>query len=218
MNATCNGIQCKPCINTIVVKDCHTTDCAYCKDDLGVTITNDHLSTTNNNSNEGVLSGSISGLDPNKIKKITIELVYFNTEQTNDPECANCAENQSWGNFSPPANTGFNGFGAPVLNSGNFGRLWTWFSKTDKGCDDGTSGGGANPGGSNNSPGSGADKNYPPTNPTGNSFSLPISLPPCGGIIKICIRYTFYDFCCHACEVIKCYEIERKTVKSNSNK
>jgi hypothetical protein len=52
--------------------------------------------------------------------------------------------------------------------------------------------------------------------PKGNSFSLPIAVPPgpalscCGDKIKICIRYTWWDYCCHACDVIKCYEIERK--------
>jgi hypothetical protein len=46
-------------------------------------------------------------------------------------------------------------------------------------------------------------------------FILPIAVPEmnsldcCGDKITICIRYTFYDFCCQACEVIKCYEITR---------
>ena len=48
------------------------------------------------------------------------------------------------------------------------------------------------------------------------NFILPIAVPEmstlscCGDVIKICIRYTYYDFCCHACEVIKCYEIKRE--------
>ena len=49
-----------------------------------------------------------------------------------------------------------------------------------------------------------------------NTFSLPIAVPPgsslkcCGDKIKVCIRYTIWDFCCHACDIVKCYEIERK--------
>jgi hypothetical protein len=56
----------------------------------------------------------------------------------------------------------------------------------------------------------------PPPPPPGPNFNLPIAVPEmnslgcCGDVIKICIRYTFYDFCCHACEVIKCYTIKRE--------
>jgi hypothetical protein len=200
------------------------------------------------------LSGVLSGLDPNKVKKVTIELVYFNIVQTGDSNCAKCAENKEWGNFVPPANHSLGGYSNPVLNGGNFGREWTWISTSDKQCNDGGGNGGDAGGGHNgagkagcatcgaaantgngtppvpNSNGGaiGPDKIANPGPiiidpgggiPKGNSFSLPIAVPGgsslscCGDKIKICIRYTWWDFCCHACDVIKCYEIERKPVK-----
>lgn len=217
---------------------------------LGVTITGDKLTTVSSSSNEVTLSGVLNGLDPNKVKKVTIELVYFNIIQTGDSNCAKCAENKEWGNFVPPASHSLSGFANPVLTGGNFGREWTWLSTSDKQCNDGGDGGGghneagkagcincatvATPGNrtpptpDSNGGALGTDKitnpgpviiDPGPGIPKGNSFSLPIAVPGgpslscCGDKIKICIRYTWWDFCCHACDVIKCYEIERKPVK-----
>jgi hypothetical protein len=218
------------------------TDTLQCACDpcrtLGVEIKNDKLTIISNSSNEITLSGTLSGLDPNKVKKITMELVYFNITQTGDSNCAKCAQNKEWGNFIPPASYSFNGFGNPVLNGGNFGRLWTWISTSEKVCNDGTTGGGHNgenklacdncgtmpsPNNKNIAPEQNQNANIiiqPGTGiPKGNGFSLPIALPPgsslscCGDKIQVCIRYTWWDFCCHACDVIKCYEIERKPAK-----
>ena len=222
---------------TEVETDTLNCPCDPCRS-MGVSVTGDKLTTVSNSSNEVTLSGVLSGLDPNKVKKVTIELVYFNITQTGDSNCAKCAGNKEWGNFTPPANHSLGGFSNPVLIGGNFGREWTWVSTMDKACGDAGNGGGvghengkvagcvtcgtaSNPINNNNNneknangapiiidPGGGV--------PKANSFSLPIAVPPgpslscCGDKIKICIRYTWWDFCCHACDVIKCYEIERK--------
>ncbi len=228
---------------TEVETDTLNCPCDPCRT-LGVTVTGDKLTTISSSSNEVTLSGVLNGLDPNKVKKVTIELVYFNITQTGDSNCAKCAENKEWGNFVPPASHSLNGFGTPVLNGGNFGREWTWLSTLDKACNE-TGGGTGDGGGHDNGKiagcatcGSAANptnnKNTGPPDqnpnnniigpgtgpgtglPKGNSFSLPIAVPPgpalscCGDKIKICIRYTWWDYCCHACDVIRCYEIERK--------
>jgi hypothetical protein len=210
--------------------------CDPCRS-MGVSVTGDKLTTVSNSSNEVTLSGVLSGLDPNKVKKVTIELVYFNITQTGDSNCAKCAENKEWGNFIPPANQSLGGFSNPVLNGGNFGREWTWISTMDKACGDAGNGGGvghdngkaigcatcgtvSNPinNNNNNETANGVPVIIDPGGgiPKANSFSLPIAVPPgpslscCGDKIKICIRYTWWDFCCHACDVIRCYELERK--------
>ena len=224
---------------TEVETDTLNCPCDPCRS-MGVTVTGDKLTTISNSSNEVTLSGTLTGLDPNKVKKVTIELVYFNITQTGDSNCAKCAENKEWGNFIPPANHSLNGFSNPVLNGGNFGREWAWMSTMDKACNDGGPGGGhdngkvagcatcgtaPNPTNNNNNNNAKNVTGEPNNNiiidpgggiPKGNGFSLPIAVPPgptlscCGDKIKICIRYTWWDFCCHACDVIKCYEIERK--------
>jgi|GEM_PF-1237067 len=218
------------------------TDTLQCPCDpcriLDVEVKDDKL-TTVSSSNEITLSGILSGLDPNKVKKVTIELVYFNITQTGDSNCAKCAQNKEWGNFIPPASHSFGGFSNPVLNAGNFGRLWTWISKSEKVCNDGGTGDGGHNDGTKASCATCGSTPVPdnrnvapdpnqkaniiiqpgPGIPKGNGFSLPIAIPGgpalscCGDKIKICIRYTWWDFCCHACDVIKCYEIERKPIK-----
>jgi hypothetical protein len=204
--------------------------CDPCKT-LGVSVAEEKL--TISGSDLVNVSGMLNGLDPNKIKKLTIELVYFNITQTGDSNCAKCAENKQWGNFVPPAVSSFNGFGPSVLNGAAFGREWTWISTINKNCDETTGGGGTGtghdqgkvacatcPGGEISVPTDRSAKTtiIQPNNPgiPQNSFSLPISVPPanslncCGDKIKVCIRFTWWDFCCHACDLIKCYEIERK--------
>lgn len=235
--------QANPLLNTASSYTCDTLHCACdpCKT-LGVTIKNDKLTTTGNTSGQILLSGMLSGLNPNVVKKITMELVYYNIEQTGDSNCAKCAENREWGNFIKPASFSFAGFNPGMLNGVNFGREWTWLTTIKKDCEDGHGDGHGDGGGNNGNPkaycatcGTGVppgdprnnnakiaspggviiDPNPNPT-PKQNSFSLPIAVPPgsslkcCGDKIKICIRYTVWDFCCHACDIIKCYEIERK--------
>jgi hypothetical protein len=231
-DATDNAIT-----ETEVETDTLQCACDPCRT-LGVTVQNDKLTSVSSASNQVILSGTLAGLDPNKVSKVTMELVYFNITQTGDTACAKCAKNIEWGNFVPPAAHAFAGFNNPILNGGNFGRLWTWFSKVQKDCN--SSGGGT---GTGHDDGTGQSKKAcetcgtrPPADnapanekiaiggpiehqpPVGklNNFSLPIAVPAgssldcCGDKIVICIRYTWWDFCCHACEVIKCYEIERK--------
>ena len=222
--------QANPTLNTAATFICDTLTCACdpCLD-MGVTIRNDTLVTKATTSNEITINGVLNGLDPAKVKKLTIELVYFNITQTGDKACAKCAVNKEWGNFVPPPTAAFAGFGTGTLNANNFGRLWTWNSTTQKEC--GSTGGGTGDTGDGTGVGN-------PGQPTGNkslqpnnviiigppvsklnSFSLPIALPAgsalscCGDKIKVCIRFTWWDFCCHACDIIKCYEIERKPTK-----
>lgn len=232
--------QANPTLNTAATFICDTLKCACdpCKD-IGVTVTNDTLSTKSFSSNEITISGVLSGLDPNKVKKVTMELVYFNIIETGDKECAKCAANKEWGNFTPPASASFTGFGNGTLNGGNFGREWTWISNVQKECNDSHGGGtGGDTGGGTGLPNNPSNAKIQANNPIGNSsitgnpnnviiiqqppvgkansFSLPISVPPgsslscCGDKIRVCIRFTVWDFCCHACDVVKCYEIERK--------
>ena len=225
--------------------------CDPCKT-MGVTLKNDTLTSTASTSGQILLSGVLNGLNPAVVKKITIELVYFNIIQTGDSNCVKCAENKEWGNFIKPSSSAFTGFGTGLLNGINFGREWTWLSTVQKDCDNhGNGGNGHGNGGVDNgnpnaglancttcgtataatsppgdprnnaakvaNPGIIIDPN-PNPNPTpkANSFSLPIAVPPgsslkcCGDKIRVCIRFTIWDFCCHACDVIKCYEIERK--------
>jgi hypothetical protein len=232
-------------INNETAWDTLKCACDPCRT-IGVTITKDTLTSTASTSGQILLSGVLSGLNPGTVKKVTMELIYFNIIQTKDSNCVKCAENKEWGNFIKPGTTAFSGFGPGILNGINFGREWTWTSTVQKECDDhgggtGHGDGTGNPAGANAKcstcgtgtvasnappePGSAAAKMAsagpiiivnPQPHPKANSFSLPIAVPPgsslncCGDKIKICIRYTVWDFCCHACDIIKCYEIERK--------
>jgi len=220
-------------------------DSLYCACDpcktMGVALKDDKLTTIDNTSSQILLSGVLTGLNANNIKKVTMELVYYDIVQTGDANCVKCAENAQWGNFIKPASAAFAGYGVGLLNGVSFGREWTWTSTIQKECG-GTGGhtdgnGGVITGTGNTAskcatcgnnganaasmqaqqmPGiGGIEMNVPlPVNP--NAFTLPIAIPPgsslkcCGDKIKICIRYTIWDFCCHACDFVKCYEIERK--------
>jgi len=199
----------------------------------------------NGNPTQVNLIGSFSGLNPNQVKKITAEIIYFNITQTKDTNCAKCVfDSKNYGNFYPPGSA-LPGYTGPVFNKPDYTRLVTWNSTIIKDCgglphDDG--GGVDNGGGNNNglNPKTGPvrldptparlstnmtierqkvgvpDNNNPLPVPQLPNFILPIAVPEmnslscCGDVIKICIRYTYYDFCCHACEVIKCYEIKRE--------
>jgi hypothetical protein len=210
--------------------------CDPCKT-MGVTVANDNISTVASQSDEVVISGVFNGLNSTLVKKVTAELIYFNDIQTGDSNCAKCAVNKEWGNFVPPATSSLTGFSSPLLNGSNFGREWTWNSTTDKACDTtGGGGGGCINCGSdaqktkssqttsgNQSANIPTGKTISPAEsigtgtPNPNGFSLPIAVPGgstlscCGDKIQVCIRYTWWDFCCHACDVVKCYTIERKT-------
>ncbi len=233
--------QALPGLNKAESFTCDSLFCACdpCKT-LGVTLKDDKLSTIAG-SGQVLLTGSLVGLNPSIVKKITMELVYFNIEQTGDSNCVKCAENKEWGNFIKPAAGSFTGYNPGVLNGINFGREWTWLTQIQKDCG-GTdhNGGGIDnptkkqtcatcgtgippaPADPSNSaskivnPGGGVIVQPWPPSAAANSFALPIAVPPgsslkcCGDKIKICIRYTVWDFCCHACDFIKCYEIERK--------
>jgi hypothetical protein len=223
---------------TAVVPIC---PCNPCKT-LGVSLKDDKLTTTATTSGQVLLSGTLVGLNPSTVKKITMELVYYNIEQTGDSNCTKCAENKEWGNFIKPSSSAFSGFNTGLLNGVVFGREWTWLTTVQKDCNgnghDDHGGGVDNPKlvagcascGTTSAKGddlkSLATKTINPGGPIIisppppviklNSFSLPIAVPPgsslkcCGDKIKICIRYTVWDFCCHACDIIKCYELERK--------
>jgi hypothetical protein len=189
------------------------------------------------------LIGSFTGLNPNLIKKVTAEIIYFNITQTKDTNCAKCVfDSKHYGNFYPPASA-LPGYTGPVFNKPDYSRLVTWNSTIIKDCGGQPHGGGD---GTGTDHGGGVEINNPTYNkalgierqtpkrdfgekvaviPDNNNpqppvplpnFILPIAVPEmstlscCGDVIKICIRYTYYDFCCHACEVIKCYEIKRE--------
>ena len=229
-------------INNETAWDTLHCECDPCKT-MGVALKEDKLTITASSSGQILLSGVLTGLNPAAIKKITMELVYFNIEQTGDSNCVKCAENREWGNFIKPASSYFSGYNPGLLNGVNFGREWTWLTTVQKECGGhADNGGGANNGNNNGGgvpkcatcgtgpvPAPGnidakisntgpviiVDPNLNPV-PKLNTFALPIAVPPgsslkcCGDKIKICIRYTIWDFCCHACDIIKCYEIERK--------
>lgn len=225
--------------DTIPLKQCI---CDPCKQ-MDVTIKNDGIKIKDGIADEATLVGQLSGLDPGKIKKLTIELVSFSIEQTGDKECSKCAENRQWGNFIAPSTAFFSGFANGSLNGGNFGREWIWLSKASKDCngDNNGNGGVGNPKNlcatcpASGKTGDDNKINIAGANPVDvvilpgpplqklNTFSLPISIPPgsslscCSDKITICIRYTWWDFCCHACDVIKCYTFERKPVKADQN-
>jgi hypothetical protein len=234
--------QANPLLNTASSYTCDTLhcECDPCKT-LGVTLKDDKLTTTASTSGQIMLSGVLSGLDPNVVKKVTMELVYYNIEQTGDSNCIKCAENKEWGNFIKPASSYLTGYNPGLLNGVNFGREWTWITTVKKDCDGHGNGGGVDTGnptgnvakcatcGTGAAPAIPVNPNSKLANPTGpiiivnpppiakaNTFNLPIAVPPgsslkcCGDKIKVCIRYTIWDFCCHACDVIRCYEIERK--------
>lgn len=231
-------------INNETAWDTLRCACDPCKT-LGVTLKNDTLTSTASTSGQVLLSGLLSGLNPNTVKKITMELVYYNIVQTGDSNCVKCAENKEWGNFIKPASAAFTGFNPGLLNGINFGREWTWTTTVQKDCDNHGNGGdhgGAvgNPNLKENCTTCGTTAPPPPPDdpnrnvaktantgpgiiipnpnpiPKANTFSLPIAVPPgsslkcCGDKITVCIRFTIWDFCCHACDVIKCYTIERK--------
>jgi len=226
-------------INNETAWDTLHCECDPCKT-MGVTLKGDKLTITASSSGQILLSGVLTGLNPANIKKITMELVYYNIEQTGDSNCVKCAENREWGNFIKPASSFFPGYNPGLLNGVNFGREWTWLTTVQKECGSYADNGGGTGNGNNNGVdvpmcatcGTGSEPPAP-ANPAAkiasttpviiigpipklNTFWLPIAVPPgsslkcCGDKIKICIRYTIWDFCCHACDIIKCYEIERK--------
>lgn len=232
------NITCRPGADTTIKLP--ACPCDPCKT-LGVTVKEDKLTTVSSTSSQVILSGTLSGLNPSTVKKITMELVYYDIKQTGDSNCAKCADNAAWGNFVKPASYYFPGYNTGILNGVNFGREWTWISTVQKDCNSGGHdgdgiGGTGTPQGTVSQKcatcgtigmeaGPKTELNIdtlravnisPPSQAPPNTFSLPIAVPPggslscCGDKIKICIRYTVWDFCCHACDIIKCYEIERK--------
>ena len=215
---------------------CPCDPCRY----MTIKVEKDSLSLPKNgNPTQVNLVGSFSGLNPNLVKKVTAEIIYFNITQTKDTNCAKCVfDSKNYGNFYPPGSA-LPGYTGPVFNKPDYTRLVTWNSTVIKDCgglphDDG--GGVDNGGGNNNGLNEKTgpirldptparisankvgipDNNNPVPAPLLPNFILPIAVPEmnslscCGDVIKICIRYTYYDFCCHACEVIKCYEIKRE--------
>ncbi len=211
--------------------DCPCEPCRY----MTVVVTKDSLTLPKNGNPMQVnLTGLFSGLNPNQVKKVTAEIIYFNITQTKDTNCAKCVfDSKYYGNFYPPASA-LPGYTGPVFNKPDYTRLITWNSTIIKDCggQPHDNGGGVDNGNPADVKALSIDRQTPkrdfgekmavpiignplpvPQQPT---FILPIAVPEmnslscCGDVIKICIRYTFYDFCCHACEVIKCYEIKRE--------
>jgi len=221
---------------TEVEADTLKCPCDPCRE-MQLVIQKDTLVTPKNGNPMQVnLTGMVTGINPNNIKKITAEIIYFNIQQTNDTNCAKCVyDSKYYGNFILPATviTGYNG---PVLNQPDYSRLITWTSTVIKECNGQPQGGGGVDHGNNGKIDPAKNVTVPkqtqgttfgekmaviggPGNPNPQpqlpNFTLPIAVPEmnslscCGDVIKICVRYTFYDFCCHACEVIRCYEIKR---------
>ncbi|HET9057521.1 MAG TPA: hypothetical protein VFN30_11815, partial [Chitinophagaceae bacterium] len=212
-------------------------ECDPCRD-MNIAIEKDSLKIPKSgNPSQLNLTGVFTGLNNNLVKKVTAEIIYFDIQQTKDKECAKCVfDSKQYGNFLLPASP-LSGYNGPVLNKPDYSRLIAWTSTIIKDCggqphNDGTGlpndGKLPTPGtinqvnkpdflGKTISPGTG-DPGNPPIDPVNGlpKFVIPISVPEanslscCGDVIKICIRYTFYDFCCHTCEVIKCYEIKRE--------
>ena len=211
--------------------DCPCDPCRY----VHIKVEKDSLTLPKNGNPVQVnLIGSFTGLNPNLVKKVTAEIIYFNITQTKDTNCAKCVfDSKNYGNFYPPAST-LPGYTGPVFNKPDYSRLVTWNSTIIKDCGGQPHGGdGTDHGDPANSKTMGIERQTPKRDfgdktaviPDNNNpqpplplpnFILPISVPEmnslscCGDVIKICIRYTYYDFCCHACEVIKCYEIKRE--------
>lgn len=181
------------------------------------------------------LIGVFTGLNPNLIKKVTAEIIFFSIAQTKDTNCAKCVfDSKSYGNFYPPASA-LPGYTGPVFNKPDYSRLVTWNSTIIKECggQPHDNGGGVDNGNPTYNKATGIERQTPKRDfgekvaviPDNNNplppvllpnFILPIAVPEmstlscCGDVIKICIRYTYYDFCCHACEVIKCYVLKRE--------
>jgi hypothetical protein len=211
--------------------DCPCDPCRY----VNIKLEKDSLVLPKNGNPVQVnLIGSLTGLNPNLIKKVTAEIIYFNITQTKDTNCAKCVfDSKSYGDFYPPA-SGLPGYTGPVFNKPDYSRLVTWNSTIIKECGGQPHGGdGTGHGDPVNNKTMGVERQTPKRDfgdkiaviPDNNNpqpplplpnFILPIAVPEmstlscCGDVIKICIRYTYYDFCCHACEVIKCYEIKRE--------
>jgi hypothetical protein len=173
---------------------------------LGVNLENDSLkASTDGHADQLDLVGLLSGLSNSEISKVTAEIIFFNIEQTGDTACGKCSYgSQQYGNFLNSSSE-FSGFDDPVLNNPDYSRLITWLSTDSRSCDEEsepelqerfTTGGGN-------------------SNEAENPFILPISVPEssslscCAENITVCVRYSFYDYCCGVCEVIKCYEINR---------
>jgi hypothetical protein len=211
--------------------DCPCDPCRY----VNIKVEKDSLTLPKNGNPLLVnLVGSFTGLNPNLVKKVTAEIIYFSITQTKDTNCAKCvSDSKSYGNFYPPASA-LPGYTAPVFNKPDYSRLVTWNSTIIKECGGQPQGGGGtdNSGSTYNNI-QGIERQTPKRDfgdkmavvPDNNiplppqqlpNFVLPVSVPEmstlgcCGDVIKICIRYTYYDFCCHACEVIRCYEIKRE--------
>jgi hypothetical protein len=218
-------------INNETAWDTLQCPCDPCRE-INVTISNDAVKPPKNGSPVQVnLVGSFIGLNANLISKVTAEIIYFNITQTEDPNCAKCVyDSRYYGNFYPPASA-LPGYTGPLFNRPDYTRLVTWNSTVFRDCGETTGGtghdGDIDPAGSTGireadvvNTNQAARKGSPVIAVPAPQlkpphFILPIAVPEmnsldcCGDKITICIRYTFYDFCCQACEVIKCYEITR---------
>jgi len=218
-------------INNETAWDTLQCPCDPCRN-INVTITNDGIKPPKNGSPVQVnLVGSFTGLNANLVRKVTAEIIYFNITQTEDPNCGKCVyDSRYYGNFYPPASA-LPGFNGPAFNQPDYTRLVTWTSSILRECGQGSGGQGGWSGTDAANPTGMAEPAAPDKGQAARAvkpgiaipqpevkppnFILPIAVPEmnsldcCGDKITICIRYTFYDFCCQACEVIKCYEITR---------
>lgn len=184
ISGICGKDTCKKCVFYFVVKDCN---CDPCKD-LKLAVQSDNI--INSSASQINLTGTFDGLNNNTIKKVTAEIISFDIQKINDSICSGCVfDSKNYGNFILPASA-INGYTGPALNKADYSRLISWNSAITKTC--------------GNAPNEGS------INPT---FNLPIAVPNSNATkcfnIKICIKFTYYDYCCKACEIIKCYEIIR---------
>jgi len=110
---------------------CPCDPCRY----MSIKVEKDSLSLPKNgNPTQVNLVGSFSGLNPNLVKKITTEIIYFNITQTKDTNCAKCVfDSKNYGNFYPPGSA-LPGYTGPVFNKPDYTRLVTWNSTIIKDC------------------------------------------------------------------------------------
>ena len=163
----------------------------------------------------GIIVGCTERLNPNTVKKITIELIYFNITQSRRQAIGEMRREQGMGQFHQARQFGIHRFGTGVLNGVNFGREWTWLD-TAKSDTHGTGGEGMAamerfaltqrlrfhprkqcPNGTTTShptrqamrrrsPSPGLIVINPQPVPKANRFSLPIAVPP--GVVELLRR------------------------------
>jgi len=174
------------CPHSFMIDTFPTCICSYCNDSMHITDVNQ--SATYASPNMSAIHQEFS-VAPKNIVKITAEIAYIKDSVTSE-DCRVCSQNENEV-FQFVTINAASGFGGPIYGNGTAlppSRTVTWSSSS---------------GGVNLSP------------PNKVNIDLHVGLPAlstldcCNQWETICIRYTFWDISCKACDRLVCYTVKK---------